>query len=73
MSDNFLYAFGVIENAMGGGGDVGQSFPASDVQDLADGADYIPGEVTIARRAGRTVSYNRVAKAWTLPDGTVIK
>jgi len=43
MSDNLLYAFGMIANAMGGGGDIGQSFPASDAQDLADGADYIPG------------------------------
>ncbi len=71
MEKDTLRSFGFLANAMGGGGDIGQAFPASDAQDLMDGADYIPGEVTIARRIGESVKYDRHAKTWTFADGTV--
>jgi hypothetical protein len=46
--------------------------PASDAQDFRDGARYIPGEVTIARRNGERVTFDASAHKWTMPDGTVI-
>lgn len=73
MSREFsMAAFGMMVNAMGGGGDFGQMFPASDAQDFADGARYIPGEVTLARRRGETVTFDRMAHQWTMPDGSKI-
>ena len=70
-------AFGMLINAMGGGGDAGQSFPASDAADLSSGARFIPGEVTLERRAGKRVSFINVCTSqccwyWELEDGTRI-
>jgi hypothetical protein len=46
-------------SAMSGGGDRGSPFPQSDADDLGRGARYIPGEVTLARRDGRTVRFEQ--------------
>lgn len=70
--DQFMYAFGMIANAMGGGGDIGQSFPRSDADDFSNGARYIPGEVTIARRKGGKVLFDPVKHEWKMPDGKII-
>ena len=70
--DQFMYAFGRIANALGGGGDYGQCFPASDADDLGNGARYIPGEVTMARRRGEKVSFDPVKHQWTFDDGRVV-
>jgi hypothetical protein len=68
-----MWAFGALTNRIrDGGGDEGASFPRSDVEDLANGAPYIPGEVTDARRAGKRVQYDIQAKTWTMSDGRVI-
>jgi hypothetical protein len=74
MNDNqFMYGFGMIANALGGGGDAGQSFPRSDAEDFSNGARYIPGEVTLARRDGKKVVFNSRLHEWTMPDGSIIK
>jgi hypothetical protein len=51
--------FGFFANALGGGGDKGQSFPRSDAEDLSRGLRYIPGEVTEARRNGDLVLFEQ--------------
>ena len=73
MSDDLFCAFGLLINAMGGGGDVGQVFPESDANDLRYGARYIPGEVTIARRSGEQVTFDARSHKWTFRDGRVIE
>lgn len=75
MSRSFdVSAFGRLVNAIGGGGDVGQSFPASDADDLDNGALFVPGEVTLARRRGERVIFvqqcTQVCWYWEMPDGT---
>jgi len=71
-----LDGFGFLVNALGGGGDAGQSFPQSDAQDLQMGAMFIPGEVTMARRRGERVQFiTRCGPNcwyWLMPDGTKI-
>lgn len=67
-----MAAFGMMVNASEGGGDMGRFFPQSDAADFANGARYIPGEVTMARRRGQTVQFDRVAHQWTMPDGSKI-
>lgn len=66
--------FGALVSAFGGGGDAGNPFPASDAQDLAAGARYIPGEVTMARRRGEKVTFFSACGAccwyWEFPDGS---
>lgn len=64
---------GIIANALGGGGDRGNAFPESDCRDLRNGAWFIPGEVTIARRQGKLVTYNRETRTWTFPDGGTLQ
>lgn len=54
-----LSGFGRLINAMGGGGDRGNMFPQSDADDFSNGARFIPGEVTVARRRGEAVSFVR--------------
>ena len=54
---NDMGAFGLIANAMGGGGDRGQSFPHSDAEDFTRGVRFVPGEVTLARRRGEVVEF----------------
>ena len=69
-----LTAFGFLANAIGGGGDKGQSFPQSDAEDLSKGLRFIPGEVTLARRRGERVPFvqncsNPCCWYWQFPVG----
>ena len=70
-----LTAFGFLINALGGGGDRGQSFPQSDAEDLSRGLRFIPNEVTLARRRGERVDFvqscqNRCCWYWQFQDGS---
>ena len=70
-----LVALGFLTNAIGGGGDRGQSFPRSDAEDLSRGLRFIPGEVTDARRKGERVEFvNECSHPrcwyWQFPDGS---
>lgn len=47
--------------------------PPEDAQDLRDGSGHVPGEVTVARREGKAVAYDRVAKLWAMPDGRTVR
>ena len=72
---NELAGFGFLINAMGGGGDKGQSFPQSDAEDLSRGLAFIPGEVTMARRRGERVQFVQMCKNpccwyWDFRDGS---
>lgn len=71
-NNDIMYAFGMLANAMGGGGDEGQGFPRSDAEDFSNGARYIPGEVTLARREGKKIVFNPENHTWTMPDGSTI-
>ena len=74
MEDNqFLGTFGLLANALSGGGNAGNVFPKADADDLMDGARYIPGEVTIARQKGLTVKFDRYNHRWQMPDGTFVE
>lgn len=68
-----IVAFGLLVNALGGSGDLGQSFPKSDAEDLSRGARFVPGEVTIARRNGEHVTFVTDGGwrewYWQLPNG----
>ena len=58
-------SFGLIAHAVGG-----SLFPAADVDDLAQGAAHIPGDVTDARRSGHLVNYVLAhCRYWHLPSG----
>lgn len=77
MNDDDLFAgFGALINALSGGGDIGNPFPKSDAEDIAKGARFIPGEVTLARRAGTKVSFisecGPCCWYWLMPDNTRI-
>lgn len=72
-------ALGFLINAMenrGGDGDFGSSFPRSDAEDMSKGARFIPGEVTLARRAGKKVTFVTECDSncwyWEMPDGSHI-
>lgn len=72
---NDLSEFGFYANAMGGEGDVNQSFPRSDAEDLSRGLRFIPGEVTLARRRGEHVQFvqscnNPCCWYWQFRDGS---
>lgn len=76
-SGDGLAGFGALISAMGGGGDSGNAFPQSDADELASGARFIPGEVTLARRAGKTVNFhqscgNACCWYWEMPNGDKI-
>ena len=64
--------FAALASAFEGGRDIGATIPASDAKDFHDGARYIPGEVTLARRNGERVTFDRDEHKWTMPDGTVL-
>lgn len=64
---------GKLVSAMEGNKNRGAMFPAADVKDFEKGARYIPSEVTLARRNGETVVFDREHHQWTLPDGTIVK
>lgn len=70
-----LAAFGFIANALGGGGDTGQTFPQSDAEDFSRGLRFVPGEVTLARRRGEKVAFyqscqNCCCWYWQFQDGS---
>lgn len=77
---NEVAAFGLMANALdpskGADGDTNASFPRSDAEDMSKGARFIPGEVTLARRAGKKVEFitecGRNCWYWKLPDNTRI-
>lgn len=74
MDNNLLMcAFGMLANSLDGGGDIGQSFPLSDAQDLFNGANYIPEDVTLARRRGEKVIFHSESHEWEFSDGTIVK
>lgn len=67
--------FGFITNALGGGGDRGQAYPRSDAEDMSRGLRFIPGEVTLARREGKAVTFtqpcsHRCCWYWQFQDGS---
>lgn len=50
-------------------------FPPADAEDLANGARFIPGDVTDARRKGQTVTFIQEGDTdwyWIMPDGSRI-
>lgn len=53
----FAFLASALGNQNNGDGDSGYSFPRSDAEDLSTGARFIPGEVTLARRAGHKVNF----------------
>ena len=76
-----LSMLGFLSNALDprsreGNGDTGCSFPRSDAEDLSRGARFIPGEVTMERRAGRRVQFVSECSPccwyWQLESGTRI-
>lgn len=73
---NEIAAFGFLTNALfDGGGDRGATFPRSDAEDFSRGLRFIPGEVTIARRAGEQVVFMQPCNHpccwyWQFPDGS---
>ncbi|HEY4495357.1 MAG TPA: hypothetical protein VJC01_02835 [Candidatus Paceibacterota bacterium] len=75
-----MAAFGFLANALdsrrGGDGDIGASFPRTDAEDMSKGARFIPGEVTLARRAGKRVNFVTECGPncwyWEMPDGSHI-
>jgi len=77
--DGLMAGFAALVNAFGGeqGRDAGALMPQSDVDDFANGARWIPGEVTLARRAGQNVNFVREGDKedwhWEMPDSTTIK
>lgn len=76
MSSQELADFGRLINEMGGGGDRGQMFPRTDAEDLGKGVRFIPGEVTLARRAGQQVrlvmNCGPCCWYWEMPDDSRI-
>ena len=72
-----ITGFGALISAMGGGGDAGNPFPQSDADDFQKGARFIPGEVTLARRAGESIQFVQSCPGqccwhWELPNGNRI-
>ena len=70
------FLMNALDNKKGGDGDINASFPRSDAEDMSKGARFIPGEVTLARRAGRKVNFVTECGPncwyWEMPDGTRI-
>lgn len=74
-------AFGLLISAMcdsgkSSDGDTGAGFPRSDAEDLSRGARFIPGEVTLARRAGQKVEFvsscSQNCWYWLMPNSSRI-
>lgn len=63
-------AFGALISAMNN-----NLFPASDAEDFAKGADWIPGKVTDARRAGEQVVFVQDDGPWywRFADGSTVR
>ena len=67
--------FGTLISAMSGGGDRGNAFPQSDAEDMRNGARFIPGRVTLDRRAGKKVEFHHSCSSsccwyWQFDDGS---
>lgn len=69
MDSDKLMAFAAMGALLSGGSNAGAIFPADDASDFANGARYIPGEVTDARRLGQRVVFDAEAHQWRLPNG----
>ncbi len=77
---NKVSTFGFLINALdkrkGVDGDTKATFPRTDAEDLSRGARFIPGEVTLARRAGKKVNFVTECGSncwyWEMPDGSRI-
>lgn len=71
-----LILAGALEGEQGGDGDTGAMFPRTDAEDMSKGARFIPGMVTLARRAGQKVNFVTECGPncwyWEMPDGTRI-
>ncbi|MCA9362738.1 hypothetical protein KC851_00220 [Candidatus Kaiserbacteria bacterium] len=73
-----MSAFAMLASAMGGRDDAGNPFPQSDANDFSRGVKFVPGEVTVARRAGKTVEFHAPCQSstccwyWQMPDGSRI-
>jgi hypothetical protein len=73
-------AFGFLANMLGSpkdsDGDKGSAYPRSDAEDQSRGARWIPGAVTMARRAGQKVEFvtecGPCCWYWHMPDGSRI-
>jgi len=72
----FGFLLNALDNRRGGDGDIGASFPRTDAKDMSKGARFIPGEVTLARRAGKKVNFVTECGPncwyWEMPDGSLI-
>jgi len=72
---NLLAISGTLISALGGGGDRGQSVPSSDAEDFGRGVQFVPAEVTWARREGKIVHFDTSCQTsktcwfWQMPDG----
>lgn len=77
---NEMAVFGFLVNALDGrkgdDGDTGALFPRTDAEDMSKGARFIPGEVTLARQAGKGVNFVTECGPncwyWEMPDGSRI-
>jgi len=72
---DLLAVSSALINAMSGGGDRGQAVPSSDAEDFGRGVQFVPAEVTYARREGKTVRFDTSCQTsktcwfWQMPDG----
>ncbi len=61
---------------IGGRGDPHNPKPSSDLGDLSSGARYIPDEVTLARKEGKSIQFITICGQccwyWQMPDGSRI-
>jgi hypothetical protein len=81
MDNSMLISLLGLVNAMDKGrgpdGNKGAIVPQGDINDMMDGATWIPSEVTLARRAGKTVVFNYDVQQgewyWKMPDGTQVR
>jgi len=69
-----MVAFGIAASAKDGWKNKGASFPLSDVDDMRQGARFIPAQVTYARREGRRVNFVQKCGSpccwyWEFPEG----
>lgn len=69
-----MIGLGLSQNKTGQ--DRGQFFPGSDTEDFAKGARFVPGRVTLARRAGKRVTFHQPCRNsccwyWQFPTGRI--
>lgn len=65
-------AFASMAALMSGGKNEGAAFPIDDASDIGNGARYIPGEATLARRRGERVVFFPERHQWRMPDGSMV-